>query len=147
MRIQFDFLFPQTDCVRSEALCVTVITQPRNTGILTEPSLTVSYTSNEIEWTAKGSNETQWKNHYFFMMTERCRSLVILPRAAALTLRHCLNSNYRMADCISSVIQDEFVGVNSTGWDWITGALLLVLKSFRIISSWIHIFNKFCVPF
>lgn len=147
MRTLFDFFFPQTDCVWSEALCVTVIAQPRNMEILTEPSLTVSYASNEIQWTAKGSNETQWKNHYFFMMTERCRSLVILPWAAALTLRHCLNSNYRMADYIASVIQDDFVGVKSTTWDWITGTLLLVLNTFRIISSQIHIFNKFCVPF
>lgn len=68
----------------------------KETRRLTKTSRTVSDVSNEIRQAAesKGSNETQWKNHYFFMVTQRCRSPVILPPAAAATLRHCLNSNY-----------------------------------------------------
>lgn len=50
------------------------------------------------------------------MVTERCRSPVILPWAAAMTLRHCLNSNYSVADFTASVIEDDFfLGVKSTG--------------------------------
>lgn len=87
----------ECDRVSGEVLCVTLtlIAQPRK---LTKASQSVSDVFNEIRQAAesKGSNETLWEDHYFFMLTARCKSVVTLPQAAATTLRHHLNSNYSM---------------------------------------------------